>query len=121
MELSTSQFYAGCLWHVSGGPCGLQFCFKEGFDRGPSGMSVRKTHNLSPRFLINRYKEPSMLNLHRLVMLDNSALKMKYLGSPHCKSGMTARPPVLLIATSKQYSKKLFLCCNIFIHFLVWC
>ena len=120
MELSTSQFYAGYLWHVSGGPCGLQFCFKEGFDRGPSGMSVRKTHNLSPRFLINRYKEPSMLNLHRLVMLDNSALKMKYLYS-RSKSGMTARPPVLLIATSKQYSKKLFLCCNFFIHFLVWC
>ena len=80
MELSNSEylgyFMQDIFWHVSGGPCGLQFCFKEGFDRGPKcGMSVRKTHNLSPRFLINRYQEPPMLNLHRLVMLDNTVVQ----------------------------------------------
>ena len=99
MELSNSEylgyFMQDIFWHVSGGPCGLQFCFKEGFDRGPKfGMSVRKTHNLSPRFLINRYQEPPMLNLHRLVMLNNCAMKIKLLRSSRSKSDVTAGPSI---------------------------
>ena len=89
-----THFMQDIFWLVSGGPCGLQFCFKEGFDRVPKcGMSVRKTHNLSPRFLINRYQEPPMLNLHRLVMLDNCAMKIKLLSS-RSKTDVTAEPSI---------------------------